>query len=66
MPGGQSASEPIPFNAIEAVSVQIAPFDIRQGGFTGANVNILSKSGTNEWKVAAYGFFRNQDLLGAQ
>ena len=64
VPGGQSASEPIPFQAIEAVSVQIAPFDIRQGGFTGANVNILSKSGTNEWKVAAYGFFRNQDLLG--
>jgi hypothetical protein len=55
VPGGQTASEPIPFTAIEQVSVQVAPFDIRQGGFTGANVNIVSKSGTNEWKVAAYG-----------
>ncbi len=64
VPGGQTASEPIPFTAIEQISVQIAPFDIRQGGFTGANVNIVSKSGTNDWKIAAYGFFRNQDLLG--
>jgi len=64
VPGGQSASEPIPFNAIEQVNVQVAPFDIRQGGFTGANVNIVSKSGTNDWKIAAYGFFRNQNLLG--
>ena len=63
-PGGQTSSEPIPFSAIEAVNVQIAPFDIRQSGFTGANINIVSKSGTNEWEVAAYGFFRNQDLLG--
>ena len=64
VPGGQAAAEPIPYTAIEQVSVQVAPFDIRQGGFTGANVNLVSKSGTNEWKVAAYGFFRNQDLLG--
>jgi hypothetical protein len=64
VPGGQAASEPIPYTAIEQVTVQVAPFDIRQGGFTGANVNIVSKSGTNDWQIAAYGFFRNQDLLG--
>ena len=63
-PGGQAAAEPIPYSAIEQVTVQIAPFDIRQGGFTGANVNIVSKSGTNDWQIDAYGFFRNQDLLG--
>ncbi|MEJ2311602.1 MAG: carboxypeptidase-like regulatory domain-containing protein [Gemmatimonadales bacterium] len=64
VPGGQTASEPIPFTAIAQVSVQIAPFDIRQGGFTGANVNLVSKSGTNDWQINGYGFFRNQSLLG--
>ncbi len=63
-PGGQTASEPIPYTAIDQVSVQVAPFDIRQGGFTGANVNLVSKSGTNDWQFSAYGYFRNQDLLG--
>jgi len=63
-PGGQSASEPIPYTAIDQITVQVAPFDIRQGGFTGANVNLVSKSGTNDWQFSAYGFFRNQDLLG--
>lgn len=63
-PGGQAAAEPIPYTAIEQVTVQVAPFDVRQGGFTGANVNIISKSGTNDWQIAAYGFFRNEDLLG--
>jgi hypothetical protein len=63
-PGGQTASEPIPYTAIDQITVQVAPFDIRQGGFTGANVNLVSKSGTNDWQFSAYGFFRNQDLLG--
>ncbi len=63
-PGGQTASEPIPFDAVEQVEVSIAPFDVREGGFTGANVNTVTKSGTNEWSASAYGFFRNESLLG--
>ncbi len=63
-PGGQTASEPIPYDAVEQVEVSIAPFDVREGGFTGANVNTVTKSGTNEWSASAYGFFRNESLLG--
>src|SRR5256886_1655579 len=63
-PGGQTAAEPVPYDAVEQVQVSVAPFDVRQGGFTGANVNTVTKSGTNEFHGSAYTFGRNQDLLG--
>jgi len=62
--GGQTRAEAIPYDAVEQVQVSIAPFDVRQGGFTGANVNIVTKSGTNEFKASAYTFRRNESLLG--
>ena len=58
-PGGQSNAEPVPFDAIEQVRVSIAPFDVRQGGFTGANVNTVTRSGTNDFRASLYSFLRN-------
>ncbi len=63
-PGGQAGSEPVPFDAVEQVYVAIAPFDVRQSGFTGANVNTVTKSGTNDWRGTVYTYFRNQNLQG--
>ncbi len=65
-PGGQTFAEPIPFDAVEQVEVSLAPFDIREGGFTGANVNTVTKSGTNQWRGSLYSYVRNEDLLGNQ
>ena len=63
-PGGQAAAEPVPYEAVEQVHVSLAPFDVREGGFTGANINTVTKSGTNEFKASLYGFGRNETLIG--
>ena len=63
-PGGQSNAEPVPYDAVEQVQVSIAPFDVREGGFTGANVNTVTRSGTNDFRISIYGFGRNEKLLG--
>jgi len=63
-PGGQTNAEPVPYDAVEQMQVSVAPFDVRQGGFTGANVNTVTKSGTNQYRASVYTFGRNADLLG--
>ena len=63
-PGGQTNSQPISLDAIEQISVSTAPYDVTLSGFTGASVDAVTKSGTNEFKGTAYGFYRNQDLTG--
>ena len=63
-PGGQSNAQPVPFDAIEQVQISVAPFDVREGGFTGVGINQVTKSGTNEFKGSAYLFTRNENFVG--
>jgi len=63
-PGGQTNAEPVPYDAVEQVQVSVAPFDVREGGFTGANINTVTKSGTNQLRGSLYTFGRNEALLG--
>ena len=63
-PGGQANAEPVPFDAVEQVQVSIAPFDVRQGGFTGASINTVTKSGSNTFRSSIYSFYRNDAFQG--
>ena len=63
-PGGQTGSQPISLDAIEQIQVATAPYDVTLSGFTGASVNAVTKSGSNEFHGTAYSFYRNQDMTG--
>ncbi|MGI9546387.1 MAG: carboxypeptidase regulatory-like domain-containing protein, partial [Flavobacteriaceae bacterium] len=65
-PGGQTNAQPISLDAIEQIQVSLAPFDVTQAGFTGASVNAVTKSGTNEIHGTVFAFYRNQDLTGSK
>ncbi len=51
---------PISIDAIEAINVNIAPYDVTYGNFIGGNINIVTKSGTNEFHGSAY-YFQNDE-----
>ncbi len=55
---------PISIDAIQAINVNVAPFDVTYGNFLGGNINIVTKSGTNEFHGSAFGFFTNDSLTG--
>jgi hypothetical protein len=63
-PGGQTNAQPISLDAIEQIQVNIAPYDVTQAGFTGAGVNTVTKSGSNNFSGTAYAFYRNQSFTG--
>jgi hypothetical protein len=53
------SSTPLPYDAIRETQVQFAPFDVDYGNFTGCAINVVTKSGTNDYKVG--GFFEYSD-----
>jgi outer membrane receptor for ferrienterochelin and colicin len=64
--GGQTNSQPISVDALEQIQVNIAPYDVTLGSFTGAGINSVTKSGTNEFKGSIYSFWKTPGLTGVK
>ncbi len=52
--GYPTQRSPISLDSIEQVSIDTNPFDAKYGGFSGARINAVTKSGTNEFHGGAF------------
>jgi hypothetical protein len=62
--GAPGLSAPISLDAVQEFELVLAPYDVRYGGFTGAGLNAITRSGTNTFAGSAYYFGRNQSFIG--
>ncbi len=62
LPGGEA--QPISLDAIEEISVSIAPYDVTLSQFTGASINAVTRSGDNTFKGSVYTYLRPKSFTG--
>lgn len=60
--GFTTLRSPVPFEALQAVSVELNPYDVRRAGFTGALINAVTKSGTNQFHGMVYGEYTDLNM----
>jgi outer membrane receptor protein involved in Fe transport len=65
-PGDRTGVAPISLESIEEVQVSLAPYDVRQGAFVGANVNTVTRSGTNRLTGSFYYRMRDESFVGKE
>ncbi len=61
-----ASGSPISLDAIESMTINVTPFDVRHSGFTGGAINAVTKSGTNITRVSIYDYFTNDGLIGTK
>ncbi|UOR15726.1 TonB-dependent receptor [Qipengyuania aquimaris] len=56
-------SLPLPFDVVRETSVEFAPFDVEYSDFTGCLVNVVTKSGQNEFHGSAFYTYYDDSML---
>src|SRR5688572_29353 len=56
--------QPVAMDAIEALNIDLASYDVTITGATGAVIDAVTKSGTNEFHGSIYGTYRNDSMVG--
>jgi len=62
--GSNASANPISMDAIQEIQVVVAPFDVRQSGFTGGGINAITKQGNNDFHATFYTYYNNQNFYG--
>ena len=62
--GSGNRTNPYSLETIQEVQVQLAPYDVKLGNFTGGSVNAVTKGGSNDFHGALYWYGRGQELVG--
>ena len=65
-PGDRTNVTPIATSAVEEIQINVAPYDVRQGHFVGAGVNMVTRSGANQFRGSAYWWTRDNGLVGTE
>ena len=63
-PGGLARTQPISLDAVEQVTVSIAPYDVKIGNFTGGSINAVTRAGTNTTSGSIFSFGRAPAMVG--
>ncbi len=65
--GGLPTSRgPVPIDAIEQFSVKVAPYDISEGDFQGGAINVVLRSGTNNFQGSGFFSYTDDSLTGSK
>ena len=64
-PGAEVGARSISLDAIDEIRILIAPFDVRQSGFSGGLINAVTRSGTNEVRASVFTSVAGAALVGA-
>ncbi len=57
---------PLPFDVVDQVSVEFAPFDVEYTDFTGCLVNVVTKAGSNKFSGSAFFTYFDESLQNDQ
>jgi len=64
VPGAAVDAHLIGMDAVEELQVLVSPFDVRYGNFAGGLVNLVTKSGANQFHATLFGYLQDQHLTG--
>ncbi|HAJ44981.1 MAG TPA: hypothetical protein DCL54_00175 [Alphaproteobacteria bacterium] len=62
--GYPTARGPLPIDWSKQVQVAVSPYNTEYNDFCGGVVNVVTKSGANDWHGSAYYYFKDVDLIG--
>jgi outer membrane receptor for ferrienterochelin and colicin len=55
---------PVSLDAIQSLSVATSPFDPQYSGFQGGSINVVTKSGTNDFSGSVYYYYNDDSFAG--